>query len=141
MRKRKPLTRYIYLMERVTEREWSSILRGKREIKIGVAKNAEERLKQVDRGIKGKMILLDEFKVEKATTKEAKLHRDYKRFKFKPKGAKKGAGGTEFFKLSNKQLGEIKSSLIGYQNQRESSFFLLFLGLGSVIIILYHFLN
>lgn len=141
MKKKKPITRYVYLMERVTEREWSSILRGLREIKIGVAKDSSERQKQVDRGIKGRIVLRDEFKVDVATRVESELHKKYSHCKFKPKGAIKGAGGSEFFKLSNSEIKQIKRRLGSKERERTkfSFFWVLFGGMG--IIYFYHIFN
>ncbi len=141
MGKRKPITRNVYLMERISEREWSTILGGRREIKIGVAKDSSERQKQVDRGIKGEIILLDEFKVDVATRIESELHKKYSHCKFRPKGAKRGAGGSEFFKLTNRQIREVKRELGGKERKRtRGSFFWVLVG-GSGLIYFYHFFN
>lgn len=110
-KKRRTLTRYIYLMERITKRRWSTIFSLKREIKLGIAKDVEDRHKTVDRGIKGKVIILEKYKVPAASTIEAELHRKYKEENFTIEDAKKNAGGTEFFQLTNNQIGNIKRFL------------------------------
>lgn len=102
---------YIYIMERVSQREWSTILWGKREIKIGISKNALQRKRQVDSGIPGKVILRKYYKVRNARKLETKLHRLFKQSNFIPNGAKEGSGKTEFFKLSPYQLRKLKSML------------------------------
>lgn len=118
-RRKKSQRRYVYLMERVTNREWSSILEGKREIKIGIAKNTRLRNRSVDLGIPGKVIILDQYKVDQASKVEAHIHRIYKDYNFKVKGAKRGAGGTEFYKLSNRDIRQVKRILS--RTQRSAS--------------------
>lgn len=112
-RKRTPMTRNIYLMERNPSvfRFWIAFFFKVREIKIGVAKNSQQREKQIDSGIKGKVVFLVEYRVEAATRTEAQIHKKYKSDSFKPKVNKRGSGETEFFRLSNIQIQEIKSTL------------------------------
>lgn len=102
--RRKAKKRMVYLMERVTGREADTVARGLREIKIGVANVTDERNKQVDRGIPGDVKILAEFLFDDATRIESALHRLFLDWKFVPKGAKKGAGGQEFHKLTDEQV-------------------------------------
>lgn len=118
-RNRKPKRRFVYLMERIRGRTWKTIFLGLREIKIGVSIDVEKRLKEVNRSIKGKTILIYKVKVNKATTVESFLHRQYGRHNFKLDGD----GGTEFFRLNRKQINNIKRFLTKKNVQKESDFF------------------
>jgi len=139
-KKRTPMTRNIYLMER-NGSSWKWVLGfffKVREIKIGVAKNSQQRQKQVDNGIKGKVVFLTEYWIEAATRTEKEIHTKYKKFKFKPPVHRKGSGETEFLKISNRQIEEIKSTL-SRRSANNSDFkkvFFLFLFL---IILFYYF--
>lgn len=110
-----------------------------REIKIGVAKNSQQREKQVDDGIKGKVVFLYEYWIDAATRTEKEIHVKYKDFKFKPPVHKKGSGETEFIKISNRQIEEIKSTLsrrsANNSNNKKIFFLVCFLS-----IFLYYFL-
>jgi len=110
-KKRRPMRRSVYLMERKTNRTWRSILTGKREIKIGIAKNSEERHQSVDNGIPGRVVIIAEYRVDRASSIEAQLHRKYKSDNFTVKNAKRGAGSTEFFRLTNSEVRDIKRFL------------------------------
>ena len=112
MRKRKkPMKRFVYLFERKTKRTWKSIFQGKREIKIGIAKDVQERLSTVNGGINGKIVLLASYEVERASTVESRLHKKYKDSNFIIQDAKQNAGGTEFFRLSSSEIRDIKTYL------------------------------
>ena len=111
MTKRTTQRRYVYLMERVTKRGLGSILTGRREIKIGVGVRPKTRRTQVDRGIPGKIVLLYQKKVNSASRVETELHRTFKKHNFVVRGAKQGAGGTEFFRLTNSQIQQAKKIL------------------------------
>lgn len=102
------MTRIVYLMERVSGREFESVINGKREIKIGIAKDADDRERQVDKGIPGKVILIFERRIKSASQLEAALHQLYKEHNFKVKGGKRGSGQTEFHRLSNGDVREVK---------------------------------
>lgn len=109
--RKKAKKRTVYLMERTTNREADTVTRGLREIKIGVANDSIRRNKEVDRGIPGDVRILDEFVFPDATRIESALHRLFLDWKFIPRGAKKGAGGTEFHKLSDAQVRIIRQLL------------------------------
>ena len=110
-KKRVPMKRIVYLMERKTNREWRTLFSFKKEIKIGITKDLEERHKTVNAGIPGKVVVLEKYLLERASTVEAALHEKYKESNFKVKGAKRNAGGTEFFRISNVELNQIKKEL------------------------------
>jgi len=118
-----PQTRYVYLMERVSNRDWTTIRQGRREIKIGIAKDTNQRNKTVDIGIPGKVVILDQYKVEKASQVETELHRIFKSHNFTVKGAKSGSGKTEFFRLTNGQIRQAKSVLRKRQRQKTPPLF------------------
>lgn len=109
--RKKAKTRTVYLMERTTNLEADSVSRGLREIKIGVANDSIRRNKEVDRGIPGDVKILDEYVFDDATRIESALHKIFQDWKFVPRGAKKGAGGTEFHKLTQAQVDVLKNLL------------------------------
>ena len=102
-KKRTPMKREVYLMER-NPSVWKEIFCLRREIKIGVAKNTQQRHNHVDDGIPGKVVVLKTYLVEEATTVEAHLHVLFKAHRFTVKGAKRGSGKTEFFRLTSNQI-------------------------------------
>lgn len=111
-RKRKsPQTRYVYLMERVSSRTTKSLLQGRREIKIGIAKNVNQRNRTVDLGIPGRVVILDKYKIKKASRVESELHKLFEKHNFTVRGAKEGSGGTEFFRLTNSQIRQARRIL------------------------------
>lgn len=136
-RNKPPQRRYVYLMERVSNRDWDTVFSGQREIKIGIAKDARRRRRTVDLGIPGKVIILDKYKVDKASRVETLLHNMFKDKNFKVKGAKRGAGGTEFFKLSNRDIRQVKRIL----RRKERQSMPVFLKIVFVSIILVYFLH
>lgn len=101
--------RYVYLMERVTQKEKET--GWKREIKIGISKTPYIRNRDVDRGIPGKVIMLGYWKVPNARKVEQALHKKYKAHNFHVKDAEDGAGKTEFFRFRNRQIKEVKAHL------------------------------
>lgn len=116
-KKRRPARRYVYLMERTSGRTWKTIITFRREIKIGVARDVNQRLQQVIDGIPGTIVLVYEKKVDRATTIEAQLHRQFSQYNFRVTGAKKGSGETEFFRLRDSHIRQAKRAL----NQREAN--------------------
>lgn len=141
-KRRRPLKRYVYLMERKTNRTWKTIFTGKREIKIGVSKNTQQRHQTVDNGIPGRVVILEEYIVNRASTVEAELHRKYKSDNFTVKNAKRGAGSTEFFRLTDSEIREIKRFLrkkSGQQN--EGNVFLWIFILSIIAVLIVHYFN
>ena len=118
MSKSKTKRRYVYLMERVSQREWKSIRQGRREIKIGISNDTNERLKQVTKGIPGRFVLLDKFIVDSASKVERQLQKMFDDHNFKAKGAKRGSGATELYRLKNRDIRHIRSIL--RQKERRS---------------------
>lgn len=106
-----PRTTFIYLMERISNRELSTIIQGKKEIKIGISDKPLQRNKTVDRAIKGKIIILGQWKIKAASTVEAELHKQYSSDQFTPYSNKAGSGQTEFFKFYTYQIESIKRYL------------------------------
>lgn len=136
----KPIRRSVYLMERKTNRTWQTILAGKREVKIGIAKNSEERHQAVNNGIPGRVVIIAEYRVDRASSIEAQLHRKYKSKNIAIKNAKRGAGSTEFFRLSNSDIREIKRFLEKKSGkQKEGSIFIFILVISVVAICLIHY--
>lgn len=135
------MTRYVYLMERVSRREWISILTFKREIKIGISKNPSQRVKDVTDGIPGKIKVRAIYRVKEASRVESRLHRKFKKWNFKPKGAKKGAGGSEMFRLSASQLIDLKRELRKEVQGGEMWVLLKLAGVGYIIVYLLHHLK
>lgn len=84
---------------------------GRREIKIGISKRPRKRRQSVDAGIKGRVILLCEYKVKQASKVERDLHNRFEDWHMPIRDAKKGAGGTEFYRLSNRQVRRAKRVL------------------------------
>jgi len=140
--KKKPLTREVYIMELDPSliRLISGFFLKVRIIKIGISKNSNQRKKEVDSGIKGKIILIDCYLVEAATRTESHIHKLYKSDSFKPKVHKKGSGETEFFKLSNSQIQEIKS-ILSRRSANNSDFKKVFFLILFLIILFYYFLK
>lgn len=103
--------RSVYLMERKTRKTLRSIITFKREIKIGISNDAQVRRDQVNSGIKGNIVLIVSYRINEASKVEAELHKKYKDANFTIRNAKKGAGGTEFFRLSTREVTEIKKEL------------------------------
>lgn len=122
--KRKPMRRYVYLMER-NPSLWKELFGMKREIKIGVAKSAKDRLQDVNAGIPGDVVLLEKYLVEEATKVEAHLHQIFKNQRYTVRGAKSGSGKTEFFKLNNQQVRQAKEILEQKQEVSTLSFFII----------------
>ena len=103
--------RYVYLMERVSQREWKSIRQGRREIKIGMSFDVKDRNRTVDLGIPGRVVIVDRFLCNNASQVERMVQKMYSKHNFHVKGAKKGAGGTEFYRLTNRDIRQAKRIL------------------------------
>lgn len=116
------LRRFVYMFERIDNKTLRSRIQGRREIKIGIAKDAYLRASQVNRGVPGTIVILRKFKVDNASHVETFLHRKYKAFNFEVKGAKDGAGGTEFFRLTDAQIRRIEKTLSQKSKKRFSVF-------------------
>lgn len=101
---------YVYLMERTSNRKPWTVLTGQREIKIGIAKKPTDRQKDVDRGIPGRVVLLEQYKIRDVFAVESYLHRLYRSRNLKIR-AKPGSGGTEFFRLNGWQLYQVRRKL------------------------------
>lgn len=110
--------RFVYIMERTTNKSWESVLLRRKEIKLGISYKPKRRKMTVDRGIRGRIILLEQYKITNASTIEKELHQKYNEWNFVPKKALRGAGKTEFFRLTNKQIAEIKSYLSKLEKSR-----------------------
>lgn len=138
--KRAPMRRKVYLMERTSNRTWKSIFSGRREIKIGIAKNSNERHQSVDNGIPGRVVVLASYSINRASTIEAELHKKYKSKNFVVKNAKRGAGATEFFRLSNYEIRQIKNFLSEKSSNKSNrlNLFLLVLIVLISLVIIYH---
>ena len=93
----------LYIFERITERTWWSNFALMHEIKIGVTgKDAEIRRFGVDEGTPGDVVCIHVLFIPgRAYTHEQRLHRKYKDRSFVPKGTKKGAGRTEWFRVNS----------------------------------------
>jgi len=127
------MKRYVYLMERNPSiLSWIiGFFGGRREIKIGVAKNAEERELHVDSGIPGRVVVIDKYLIREATKTEAELHKKFRKHRFTVREGKRGSGKTEFFRLTNSQIQEIREIL------RERKVINLWLELGVMLIIFF----
>jgi hypothetical protein len=124
----------IYLMERNAWffSGWFS----RREIKIGISNNPNRRRDEVDEGIPGRIQIIRRYKVSNARQIETKLHQKYKAHNFKPKGAKRGSGKTEFFKLTNSQISDIENELSSLEAKKDLWIYLLIL-IAIAIFVLY----
>jgi hypothetical protein len=109
--------RYVYMMERVRGKDWESIKRGRREIKIGVSVDGVGRSGYVNDGIPGEVVFREQYLVDNAIRVERMLHDKYNEWNFVVKGAKKGAGGTEFFRLKRRQINEIRKILLKIEEE------------------------
>ena len=127
-RKKKPQTRYVYLMERTTKVEFKTKLSGRREIKIGVATKPQIRKRQVNTGIPGKVVILAKYYVPQATRAESFLHNKFEKHNYIPKGSKSGAGGTEFYRLTNGQIQSAKSYLFWRSRSKVTVFHIIVVG-------------
>ena len=137
-----PLTRSVYLFKRVRGRDWETIFTFKNEVKIGIAlkKRVETRLQEVNRDMPGDWICIGRYDIKKASTFESELHTQYKKYQMKVKGAKRGSGSTEVFRLSSSQLRELKEKLSDQskiQKQSQSVFWVLLLSL--VVAFIYNY--
>lgn len=107
--------RDIYLMERF---HWSCIpgwLIGERQIKIGISNNTKRRQKENTRNMAGWFKTIYRREVPNAEKLETELHRHYKA----DKHPIKGNGGTEIFKLNNRQIRQVKNKAKGKQVNRQ----------------------
>ena len=98
-------------MERTTGRQLLTYFTFKREVKIGVSVNVEQRRAQVDSGIDGEIIILEKYAVKNAFKVESELHAKYINANLNINDAKSGSGSTEFFRLSNSEIRSIKKHL------------------------------
>lgn len=112
-KRRRTLTRYVYLMERNPSlfRSFLGLFIRVREIKIGIAKSTKQRHADVDQGIPGKVVVIASYTIEQASKTESYLHQLFKEHRFTVKGAKSGSGKTEFFKLTNLEIQKAESIL------------------------------
>ena len=122
-KKSQPLTRCIYLFKRVRGRDWETIINFKQEIKIGIAKKdrLDVRLNEVNRDMPGVWVCIGKYEIKKASTFESSLHTLYKKNQMKVKGAKRGSGSTEVFRLSSSQLRELKEKLSNQSIVKQNS--------------------
>lgn len=91
-----PKYRYLYLMERVSNKSLYAKISCQHEIKIGIANDPQARLKQVNKAIKGEVLLSYYLKIPWAESREKKLHKIFSASRFRIKGGK-GGGTTEWF--------------------------------------------
>lgn len=91
--------RYLYLMERVSRKSLYSKATFQHEVKIGIAKNQKRRHAEVNKAIKGKVVLAMQIKVLRAYRREQFLHRLFAASRFRIKGGN-GGGRTEWFYLN-----------------------------------------
>ena len=87
-------------------------LRHKRLIKIGVSNDPERRLSEIRGQYSGRFILIHQAEIKAATRKEAALHRQYAKHHY-PVYGKDGKTSEEFFKLTNRQIRDVKGELRG----------------------------
>lgn len=109
-RKNKPLKRSVYLIEKLGYAP--GFLRYKRLIKIGVSNDPERRLSEIRSAYPGRFTLIHQTEIRAATRKEAALHREYKEHNY-PVYGKDGKSSEEFFKLTNRQIRQVKYELKG----------------------------
>lgn len=103
-----PKPRFVYIMER---RRFLGFLRKTREIKVGVSNDPRRRRNEVEDGIPGRFVIRKVYRTPDAFKIEAEVHKNLKKFRFKPKGAKRGAGGSEFFRLTPAQIRDLRRHL------------------------------
>ena len=108
--------RFLYLMERSSNRSFRARLTFQREIKIGIAKDAKSRNSSVNLSIKGDVKILTCRKVFFAKKTEERLHRLFSDSRYKMKGiqGKRGGGLTEWFYLTTMELLILRSWLFWY---------------------------
>lgn len=80
--------------------------------KIGISNDPKRRRRGIDRDLPGGIIVVFAVPVLKVTEKESQLHKEYKKDKYHPRRAGKGAGRTEHFYLNFIQVIEIKCTMI-----------------------------
>ena len=80
--------------------------------KIGISNDPKRRRKGIDRDLPGGIIVVLAVPVFKVSEKESQLHKEYRKDKYKPKRAGRGAGKTEHFYLNFIQVIEIKATMI-----------------------------
>ena len=119
-KKRTTLSRYVYLFERIDNKTAFSILKGYREIKIGIGVDPINRNRQVDLGIPGTVVYITSYYVHNAAGVEDDIHDMYEKRNFHVKNAKKGAGGTEFYRLRNRDVDNIMKYLAKLEVDKKS---------------------
>lgn len=95
---------YIYLQLRLTWRNWVNWLVGIYEVKIGISKRPDLRIKQNTKNMSGWFFSLYKKQLPDALELEQSLHKVYADKNFKIKGN----GGTEMFRLTSRDLRAIK---------------------------------
>lgn len=107
------MRKFVYIMERTSNRSLWAMMTFQKEIKIGIANDSERRRREVDNAIKGdiKLILQKEF--DNARAVETELHEKFKDSRFRMKG---GAGGgcTEWFYLSANEYQKLMRLIKGW---------------------------
>lgn len=92
---------YVYIMRKDKNR----VLSFERQYKIGISKSTDRRLSEVDRAVKGSSVsLVCAYWVFWPKKIEKILHEDFKKSRNRLKRAGKGAGRTEWFKLTPIEL-------------------------------------
>lgn len=107
------MKKYVYIMERTTNRSLWARITFQKEIKIGIAKKPQKRRQQVDSAIKGKIRLILQKEFDNARVMESKLHEKFKDSRFKIKGGP-GGGCTEWFYLSASEYQKLVRLIRGW---------------------------
>jgi hypothetical protein len=120
--------RYLYLMERVSQRNLYAKATFQHEVKIGIAKNQNRRHAEVNKAIKGKVVLAMQIRVLRAYRREQFLHRLFAASRFRIKGGK-GGGRTEWFYLNWLEYSILIFWLYWFKIEYYVYFFLIIAGL------------
>lgn len=88
---------YVYIMRKDKKNLFSL----ERQYKVGISKETDRRLREVDKAVKGSSVsLVAAYWVIWPKKIEKQLHKDFERSRNRLKRAERGAGRTEWFKLS-----------------------------------------
>ena len=96
--------RYVYLMEIVDARRDHRA----RRVKIGIARNVPRRLRQVNAGLRGHVVLVGKYRLLFSRRTETYLHRRYERYRTPVANIRPGAGGSEIFTLTPLKLAYLR---------------------------------
>ena len=94
--------RYLYFIERTTNKSRRARRTGRHEVKIGVTNNVPARFDSLQKTVKGQLVLILTVKASNSYSIEQALHSKYSDVRFKMAG--NGNGETEWFRMKTVEL-------------------------------------